>query len=85
MIRVVYHGSYAKIQEQKDKIDGIFSTIDDEIVNALMIDYKINETEAIDIYYTSETYTQLADESIELYKKPWQEIYETLKRELNNR
>jgi len=67
---------------QKDNIDGIFAGMDEEIVNALMIDYEFNETEAIDIYYTSNTYTQLADESTELYKKTWQEIYEMLKKEI---
>jgi len=49
------------------------------ILQALMTDYGINEMEAVDQYYTSNTYTQLADENTELYKKPWQEIYEMLK------
>jgi predicted RNA-binding protein YlxR (DUF448 family) len=69
---------------QKDKMNGIFADIDDEIVNALMMDSEIDETEAIDTYYTSKTFTQLANESTELYKKPWQEIYEMLKTELND-
>jgi hypothetical protein len=46
-----------------------------------MIDCNINELEAADRYYTSKTYTQLADESSEFYKKTWQEIYEMLKME----
>jgi hypothetical protein len=47
-----------------------------------MTDYNINELEAADRYYTSNTYTQLAEESTEFYKKRWQEIYEMLKIEL---
>ena len=70
---------------QRDKIDGIFAKTDDAIVNALMIDYEMNEAEAIDAYYTSKTYTQLANESTELYKKSWQEIYGMLKIELSNK
>ena len=46
-----------------------------------MTDYGINEMEAADRYYTSNTYAQLADESTELYKKTWQEIYGLLKQE----
>ena len=42
----------------------------------------INEIEATDRYYTSNTYTQLADETTEFYKKDWTEIYELLKQEL---
>ena len=40
------------------------------------------ELEAVDRYYTSNTYTQLANESTEFYKKTWQEIYDLLKQEL---
>jgi hypothetical protein len=43
-----------------------------------MTDYGINEMEAIDKYYTSNTYTQLANETTEFYKKDWVEIYEML-------
>jgi len=43
---------------------------------------KEKEREITDRYYTSNTYFQLADESAEFYKNPWQEIYELLKQEL---
>jgi len=36
-----------------------------------------------DRYYTSNTYTQLADESTEFYLKSWQEIYELLKQKID--
>jgi hypothetical protein len=48
-----------------------------------MTDYGINEMEASDKYYTSNTYAQLANETTEFYKKDWIEIYELLKQELN--
>ncbi|MDR2206186.1 MAG: DUF3990 domain-containing protein [Flavobacteriaceae bacterium] len=66
----------------KPIIDSKIRHIDKDILQSLMIDFQINEMEAIDKYYTSKTYTQLADESSEFYKKPWQEIYEMLKKEL---
>jgi hypothetical protein len=57
--------------------------ISSDILQALMTDYGINEMEATDQYYTSNTYTQLADETTEFYKKDWTEIYELLKQELS--
>ena len=56
--------------------------ISEPVIEKLMIEKNINEMQATDIFYTSNTYTQLADESTEFYKKMWQEIYEILKREL---
>lgn len=68
----------------KGKIDSAIYHIDDYVVQALMIDYEKTEIEAMDIYYTSETYSELAAEITELYKKTWQEIYEILKTELKH-
>ena len=66
----------------KGKIDSAIYHIDDDIVQALMTNYGMTELEATDIYFTSKTYTQFADESTGLYLKSWQEIYEMLKQEL---
>jgi hypothetical protein len=52
------------------------------LLEQLILDNQIDEQKATDLFYNSETFTQLADESTELYKKPWQEIYEMLKLEL---
>ncbi len=54
----------------------------DEVVDALMSNYGLSETEAADIYYTSQTYAAVADESTGYYQKPWQEIYGLLCAEL---
>ena len=56
--------------------------IGDKVIQSLMTDYDWNEIDATDRYYTSNTYTQLAKESTEFYKKPWEEIYDLLIQEL---
>jgi hypothetical protein len=58
--------------------------IGSNILQALMTDYGLNEMEATDKYYTSNTYAQLANETTEFYKKDWTEIYELLKQELKH-
>jgi len=74
--------SLQALSQPKGKIDIAIYDIGDKVVQSLMTDYKINELEATDRYYTSNTYTQLANESTEFYKKSWNEIYEMLKIEL---
>ena len=76
--------SLQALSQPKGKIDIAIYDIGDKVVQSLMIDYKLNELEAVDRYYTSNTYTQLSDESTEFYKKTWKEIYEALKAELNS-
>jgi len=58
--------------------------ISEPIIENLMLDLNIDEEKATDLFYTSKTFVQLADEKTELYKKVWQEIYEFLKIELKN-
>jgi hypothetical protein len=55
--------------------------ITEPLLEALMLDRHINEMLATDIFFTSNTFTQLADEKTKLYQKPWQDIYEMLKQE----
>jgi len=69
----------------KEKIDIETIHIDNDIVKSLMTDYGIMETDATKIYYKSNTYTQLANESTNFYKKSWIEIYEMLKKELGGK
>jgi len=75
--------SLQSLSLSKEKIDSAKRHIDKCILQALMTDYGINEMEAADRYYTSNTYTQLANETTEFYKKDWTDIYELLKQELN--
>ena len=74
--------SLQALELHKEKIDTKTVHIDNDVVQALMSDYGMKDTEATKIYYTSNIYTQLADESMELYLKSWTEIYDMLKKEL---
>jgi len=64
------------------KNDSKILQMDDFLVEQLMLDNQIDETQAADLFYNSETFAQLADESTVLHKKSKQEIYEILKKEL---
>ena len=63
------------------KNDSKILQIEDLLVEQLMIDNQIDETQATEIFYNSKTFAQLADESTEFYKHTWQEIYEILRKE----
>ena len=66
----------------KSRIDSAMYHIDSDVILAMIRDYGMTELEATDVYYTSKTYIKLTDETTELYKKQWTEIYELLKFEL---
>jgi hypothetical protein len=74
--------SLQALLQPKGKIDIAIYDIGDKVVQSLMTNYHINELEATDRYYTSKTYTKLANETTQFYKKKWTEIYELLKTEL---
>jgi len=74
--------SLQMISSAVNKNDSKILQIDDFLVEQLMLDNQIDETQATDLFYNSETFAQLADESTMLYKKSNQEIYEMLKKEL---
>ena len=67
---------------QKAKVYSDIFHIGDEVMLALMREYGVPETEATDLYYTSQTYAAVAEESTGYYTKPWREIYEMLRGEL---
>jgi len=56
--------------------------ISEPLIETLMLDKDIDDIQATDIFYASGTFTQLADESTNLYKKSWREVYEMLQKEL---
>ena len=71
--------------KKKDRVSSLKIThIAVPIIEALIIENKLEEIEAADLFYTSDTFTQLSDISNGHYLKPWQEIYEMLKIEINN-
>jgi len=67
---------------RKSKIDSTIFHTDNEVLQALMTDFSLSELEATNKYYKSKTYTLLAGDTVEWYKKSWQEIYEMLLKEL---
>jgi len=59
----------------------IFHT-DDLVIQQLMVDYELTDLKASDLYFSSHTYSLLINESNELYKKPWIELYKLVIHEL---
>jgi hypothetical protein len=53
--------------------------INEKVIEKLILDNQTDKEQATDLFYNSNTFAQLADESTLLYKKSWQEIYEMLK------
>ena len=56
--------------------------INEQLIEQLINDKQIDEIQVTDIFYNSETFAQLADETTEFYKRTWQEIYEMLRAEI---
>ncbi|MCL2073520.1 MAG: DUF3990 domain-containing protein [Marinilabiliaceae bacterium] len=77
--------SLQMIKTAFNKVDLNEMTIDDAIVQSLIIDFEMADFQAIDLYFNSKIYSRLIDEKTELYKKSWQEVYEMLKIELKNK
>lgn len=56
--------------------------ISEAVIERLILDLNVNETQAADLFYSSETFGKLANVGLKLYLKPWQEIYRILKKEI---
>jgi hypothetical protein len=66
-----------------NKVDLNEFTIDENIIQSLVVDYELTEQQAVDLYFQSEIYKQIIDETTKLYEKNWTEIYQLLLQELN--
>jgi len=75
--------SLAMLTKSWNKIDLNEFTIDETITQSLVVDFELSEQQAIDLYFQSETYAHLIDETTKLYEKPWTDIYQLLLTELN--
>ena len=53
------------------------------VIAKLVADLDLDEETATDRFFSSDTFSKLADTSNQLYKKSWTEIYDMLKAELN--
>jgi len=60
-----------------------FLHIGEPIVEKLVTDFNFNEEVAADKFFSSDTFSKLADTSTQLYEKNWTEIYQLLLNELN--
>jgi len=67
-----------KAQDLECKI----AEISEPLLKQFILDFDIAEETAADNFFSSNTFAKLADETTELFKKTWQEIYESLKQEL---
>jgi hypothetical protein len=74
--------SLQMIKKAFSKVDLNEMTIDDAIIQSLVVDFKMDDYQAIDAYFNSKIYSLLIDEKTEYHEKPWQKIYEILKKEL---
>jgi hypothetical protein len=57
--------------------------ISEPLLGRLIMDRNINEDDASDLFYNSDTFAKLSDASTLLHRKSWQEIYELLKNEIS--
>jgi hypothetical protein len=55
-----------------------------EAVIIALTESGIDRMESINLFYSSDTFTQFSDIDTGFYSKPWQEIYEMLQKELNS-
>ena len=74
--------SLQMIKKAFSKVDLNEMTIDDAVIQSLIVDFEMNDYQVIDTYFNSKTYSLLIDENTGYYEKSWQEIYEMLKKEL---
>jgi hypothetical protein len=56
--------------------------VGEPLLERLVLDTGMDEERATDVFYSSATFTRLADEATGLYKRPWEEIYAMLREEL---
>jgi hypothetical protein len=69
-------------QMDKGKMVSKFLHIGEPIVEKLVTDFNFNEEVAADKFFSSNTFSKLADTSTQLYEKNWTEIYQLLLNEL---
>jgi hypothetical protein len=56
--------------------------ISEPIIEKLIVDFNFNEEKATNLFFNSDTYTQLSDTETKLYEKDWSETYNLLLNEL---
>ena len=69
-------------QADKSKLVSKFLHLGEPIVEKLVTDFGFDEKTATDKFFSSNTFSHIADTSTHLYKKDWKEIYKLLLHEL---
>jgi len=69
-------------QLDNSKMTSKFLHIGEPIVEKLVIDFNFDEKTAADKFFSSNTFSKLADTSNQLFNKDWKEIYKLLLNEL---
>ena len=75
--------SLQMLQWVNKKSDLSMLGIDDAVIQFLVQNHSLSEQKAVDMYYSSNTYKQLTDETTGLVNKPWEDIYNLLKEEIS--
>ena len=73
--------SLQMLEKTDTKSSRLITDISEPVIENLMIELHIDEEKAADVFYNSTVFSELSDKATELYKKPWKEIYEMLKKE----
>ncbi|MDR2586564.1 MAG: DUF3990 domain-containing protein [Prevotellaceae bacterium] len=69
--------------DHKDKTFALrIADISEKILSTLIIEKKSDEETMSNLFYDSDTFARLSDESSELNRKTWQEVYELLMSDL---
>jgi len=72
------------VENTKDKECEI-AEIGGQVIQQIILDSDMDVEAATDTFFSSATFSKLADASTGLYEKPWQEIYDLLKIELTTK
>ncbi|GHV65432.1 hypothetical protein FACS1894199_06090 [Bacteroidia bacterium] len=71
------------LKRNNAKITFKIEDIAEPLVEQLMLDLQIDAIQAADMFYSSATFTQLANPDTKLYEQEWQEIYQMLMNDKN--
>lgn len=75
--------SLQMLEKTDTRSSRLITDISELVIENLMTGLHIDEEKAADMFYNSTVFTKLSEKSTALYLKPWQDIYEMLKDELN--
>ncbi|MDR0413735.1 MAG: DUF3990 domain-containing protein [Dysgonamonadaceae bacterium] len=75
------HRSLQALKFENEKVSLLVAGISTPLIRQLMSDNHINEDEASELFFQSETYKHLSDSNNNLYLLPWQEIYRLFRNE----